>query len=294
MRYAHPVKLREDGMRLVMLVAILGLAAPLLPAPLPPLAAETAPAEFSVAELMQATALDLIFDQFGAAIAASARVGDISTDQVFLSHWQDAAASSFNGAALRSRLAGALEGKFSDGERAALGAFFRSDFGRRITGLERDVARLGAEEQAKAVAKGQQLSAEAGAIRAIQLDELMELTSADIAGAMAAQSMRALLLGLSISHQRGDIEVPWQEIDAQVQAMLPNLIADHTRAQRSLMAYAYRRLGDDELDRYIAFLRTAPAQKLYAVTAHAVGQIVAHSMSSFGETLAARMASVNV
>lgn len=281
-------------MCLVMLVAILGLAAPLLPAPLPPLAAETAPATFSVAELMQATALDLIFDQFGAAIAASARVGDISTDQVFLSHWEAAAASSFNGAALRSRLAGALDGKFSDAERVALGAFFRSAFGRRITGLERDVARLGAGEQAKALAEGQHLSAEAGAIRTIQLDELMELTGAEIAGAMAAQSMRALLLGLSISHQRGDIEVPWQEIDAQVQAMLPNLIADHTRAQRSLMAYAYRRLSDDELDRYIEFLRTAPAQKLYAIAAHAVGQIVAQSMSSFGETLAARMASVNV
>jgi hypothetical protein len=281
-------------MRITMLVAVLGLAVPLLPAPHLPLAAETRLAEFSVAELMQATALDLVFEQFGAAIAASARVSDISTDEVFLSHWEAAAASSFNGSALRSRLAGALEGKFSEAEQAALRQFFRSDFGRRISSLERDVAKLDATAQAFATGQGQHLSATAGAVRSTQLDDLMQLTSAEISGAMAAQSMRALLLGMSISHQRGDIQVPWEEIDAQVQAVLPSLVAEHTRAQRGMMAYAYRSLSDDELDRYIAFLRTEPAQKLYAIAAYAVGQIVARSMSSFGEALAARMASVNV
>jgi hypothetical protein len=281
-------------MRIAMLVAVLGLGLPAFPAAQPPFAAETRLAEFSVAELMQATALDLIFDQFGAAVAASARVSDISTDAIFLSHWEAAAASSFNGAALRSRLAGMLEGKFSEEEQTALGAFFRSDFGRKISGLERDVARLDAEDQAIAIAEGQQLSAEAGALRATQLDDLMELMSAEISGAMAGQSMRALLLGMSISHQRGDIQVPWQDIDDQVRAMMPSLIADHTRAQRGMMAFAYRSLSDDELERYITFLRSEPAQKLYAIAAFAVGQIVARSMSSFGETLAARMASVHV
>ncbi len=281
-------------MRVAMLVALLGLAVPVLPAPPPPLAAQAQVADFSVAELMQATALDLIFDQFGEAIAASARVSDISTDAIFLSHWEAAAASSFNGRALRSRLASALDGKFSADERIALGDFFRSDFGLTISDLERDVARLSAADQSAALAAGEALSDEADTIRSIQLDNLMQLMSAEISGAMASQSMRALLLGMSVSHQRGDIEVPWQEIDAQVEAMMPGLLADHARAQRAMMAYAYRGLSDDDLDRYIAFLRTAPAQKLYAMAAFAVGQIVARAMSSFGEALAARMASVNI
>lgn len=281
-------------MRVAMLVAVLGLAVPVLPAPPPPVAAETQVADFSVAELMQATALDLIFDQFGEAIATSARVSDISTDEIFLSHWEAAAASSFNGPALRSRLASSLNGKFSADERLALGEFFRSDFGLRISALERAVARLSADDQIAALAEGEALSGEADTVRSTQLDDLMELMSAEISGVMAGQSMRALLLGMSVSHQRGDIEVPWQEIDAQVEAMMPSLIADHTRAQRAMMAYAYRGLSDDDLDHYIEFLRTAPAQKLYAIAAYAVGQIVARSMSSFGETLAARMASVNI
>lgn len=281
-------------MRVAMLVAVLGLAGLAMPAPPPAWAAEATVADFSVHELMRATALDLIFDQFGAAIAASARVSDISTDEIFLSHWEAAAASSFNGAALRTKLASTLDGKFSAEERAALGEFFRSDFGRQISTIERAVAQLSVTDQTTALSEGGTLSDEAGAVRSTQLDDLMELMSAEISGVMAGQSMRALLLGMSVSHQRGDIEVPWQEIDAQVEAMMPSLIADHTRAQRAMMAYAYRNLSDDDLERYIAFLRTPPAQKLYGIAAYAVGQIVARSMSSFGETLAARMASVNI
>jgi hypothetical protein len=281
-------------MRFAMLVAVLGLALPVAATPPRIVAAEERVADFTVTEMMQATALDLVFDQFGAAIAASARVSDISADKVFLSHWEAAAASSFSGPALRSVLARTLDGKLSVEERSEVGVFYRSDFGHRISLLERAVARMSSEEQALALAEGVALSESAGAVRAIQLDDLMELMSAEISGIMAGQSMRALLLGMSVSHQRGDIELPWQEIDAQVEAMMPDLLADHTRAQRATMAYAYRELSDDELDRYIAFLRTEPAQKLYGIAAFAVGRIVTRSMSSFGETLAARLARVNI
>lgn len=281
-------------MRVVILVAALGLAIPALPVSLPAQAAEARVAAFSVSELMQATALDLVFDQFGSAIVASARVSDISNDEVFLSHWEAAAASSFNGPALRAQLASRLDGQFNEDERLALGAFFDSDFGQAITSLEREVARLDADGQSIALAEGQVISTEAGATRSSQLDELMHLMSAEISAAMAGQSIRALLVGMSVTHQRGDIQVPWLEIDAQVEAMLPGLMAEHSEAQRALMAFAYRDLGDDELERYIEFLRTAPARHFYAVAAYAVGQIAARSMSSFGQALAGRMASVAI
>ena len=60
-------------------------------------------------------------------------------------------------------------------ERATLGEFFRSDFGVRISRLEREVARLDAPGQAYGLAAGDQLSTEAGAVRSTQLDDLMEL-----------------------------------------------------------------------------------------------------------------------
>lgn len=259
------------------------------------LAVPSARAEsFPIAEMMRATALDEVFTQFGAGIAASARSEDISADEVFLGHWEATASAIFDAATLRQRLARLLEGRFSLAEQEALAGFFHSEFGEKMTALERDIARLGPEAQATALAEGDRLSTAAGIVRSTQLDDLLQLVGAEISASMVGQSVRAMLVGMSVSHQQGDIEVPWSEIDAQVQAMMPALLADVSRTQRAMMAFAYRDLSDDELGRYIAFLRTEPAQKLYATAAYAVGRIVTDGMARFGEALAARMQSVNI
>lgn len=280
-------------MRVALLVAALALAMPLLPATPPPIAAEARLADVTIAELMQATALDLIFDQFGEVIATSARMGDISTDAIFLSHWESAACSVFNGRQCARGWPRRWTAS-SPPRSAPPSASSSAPISAWPSLPSSAVAQLSAADRTAALAEGAMLSAEAGVVRSAQLDRLMELMSAEISGVMAGQSLRALLLGMSMSQQRGDIQVPWQEIDAQVEAMMPNLIADHSRSQRAMMAYAYRELSDDELDRYIAFLNTAPAQKLYAIAAYAVGQITARSMTSFGEALAVRMASVSI
>jgi hypothetical protein len=250
--------------------------------------------QIAVAELMRATALDQVFTQFAATIAASARAEEISTDEIFIKHWEATANAVFDANDLHRRLALALEGNFSTDEQLVLGEFFHSEFGKRMTLLERDAALLEPAAQVAAIAEGQELVTNASVIRQTQIDALMELVSAEISAAMVGQSVRALLLGLSVSHQQGDIAVPWQEIDTQVAAMMPGLLADVGRTQRAMMAYAYRDLSDDDLDRYIVFLRTPAAQKFYAIAAYAVGRIVADGMSAFGEAFAARMQSVNV
>lgn len=276
------------------LVALALILAPLalpLAAPTP---AQAQSQQIAVAELMRATALDQVFSQFAATIAASARTEEISSDEIFLKHWEATAATVFDADDLHHRLALSLEGKFSVDEKQVLGTFFHSAFGKRMTALERDAALLGPAAQTAAITEGQGLVARASVIRQTQIDALMELVSAEISAAMVGQSVRALLLGLSVSHQQGDVTVPWQEIDTQVEAMMPGLLVDVGRTQRAMMAYAYRDLGDADLDRYIEFLRTPPAQKFYAIAAYAVGRIVADSMSAFGEAFAARMKSVNV
>ena len=57
---------------------------------------------------------------------------------------------------------------------------------------------------------------------------------------------------------------------------------------RSLDLAACRELSDDELDRYIEFLRTDVSQKFYAVLGYSVGAIMEKSMSKFGQELASR------
>lgn len=261
-----------------------------------PAIAQTVPTaeQMAVSDLMRATALDVVFSQFAATIASTARTEEISNDEIFLKHWEATANTVFDAQTLHDRLARALEGKFTAEEQQTLGAFFRSDFGQRMTSLERSAALLGPAGQTAAIASGETLLAKAPVIRSTQVDQLMELVSAEISAAMVGQSLRALLLGLSVSHQEGQIAVPWEEIDTQVQAMMPGLLIDIGHTQRAMMAYAYRDLSDDDLDRYITFLRTPAAQKFYAIAAYAVGRIVADGMADFGEAFAARMKSVNV
>lgn len=280
---------------LVRSIAVVLLA--LAPAAMPDVAIRPAIAQgeqAAVASLMRATALDVVFSQFAATIASSARSEEISSDEIFLKHWEATANAVFDADALHRRLARALEGKLSDEEQAQLSVFFNSDFGKRMTGLERDAALLAPAAQVSAISRGETILAAAPVIRSTQIDQLMELVSAEISAAMVGQSLRALLLGLSVSHQQGQIAVPWEEIDLQVKAMMPGLLIDIGHTQRAMMTYAYRGLSDDELDRYITFLRTPAAQKFYAIAAYAVGRIVAEGMADFGEAFAARMQSVNV
>ncbi|WP_423066468.1 hypothetical protein [Devosia sp. CN2-171] len=280
---------------LVRSVAVLILA--LAPVGLPEFAVRPAIAQSeqaAVATLMRATALDVVFSQFAATIASSARTEEISNDEIFLKHWEATANTVFAADKLHDRLARALEGKLSADEQVVLGAFFRSDFGQRMTALERNAALLAPTAQVAAISSGEKLFGSAPVIRSTQIDQLMELVSAEISAAMVGQSLRALLLGLSVSHQQGQIAVPWEEIDTQVQAMMPGLLLDIGQTQRAMMAYVYRDLSDEDLDRYITFLRTPAAQKFYAIAAYAVGRIVAEGMADFGEAFAARMQSVNV
>ena len=106
--------------------------------------------------------------------------------------------------------------------------------------------------------------------------------------------MRGILIGLSMATQQGDIEVPWEEIELQLDAIMPGLESDIALTQKALMFFAYEQFSEAEIDEYLVFLRTRSAQKLYAVSAYAIGDIVAERMHAFGEALAARLARVNV
>jgi hypothetical protein len=278
-------------MRLSHLVPlVLVLLVPVVPAD-----AEEARLDSSaIAALMQATALNDVFSQFGAGIAAQARLDDISTDQVFLAHWHATADKVLDAETLSRRLSQALSGRISVGEETELNLFFMSPLGRRISVLERDVARLAPAAQREAIYLGQGLVNAVAPDRRKLLDRLMALSSTEISRSMVCQSVRAMLVGLALAHQRAPIELPWADIDAQVAAMQPGLVSELGTEQRALMAYAYRGLTDADLTQYVGFLEKPSARHFYAEAAFAVNQIVSTVMREFGETLAARMASVSI
>ncbi|WP_421758658.1 DUF2059 domain-containing protein [Devosia sp.] len=267
--------------RVLVAFAFMLLAA--LPAPV----AET----ISISEVMRATALDTIFDQFGPTISAAAGDQQISQNRVFLEHWKDTAQRAYDGPAMRDELVAALEAVLTANDREELGGFFRSELGQRISAAEREVALLSSDAQLAVANEGRTLMSSAAKGRLAQLDRI---NTPEMARAFVRQGMRAMLVGLSVAGQRGTIVLPWPAIDAQVEAMMPELTKTALDNQKAMMAYAYRDLSDAELDTYIAFLTGPAASKLTQRASEAADVIVTEATHSFGQALAAKMSGVGV
>lgn len=280
------------------IVLAIALASATLPAvAVTPVVAPSDAAEtMTTQELMQATALDKIFDTYAETIAGSPAAQGAPLPKAFLAAWEETALDVFRANLLHAELARSLEGKLTGSELTQLAAFFRSKFGKRITEIESVLPQLSTEEQLAAVEEGVAIieGMAPGAKRDRQISEIMDLVSAEISRSMVGEAMRAMLVSMSVSGATGDIEVPWDEIDAQLAQILPGVEAEVLNTQRALMAYAYRGLSDDELETYIQFLRTEVSQKFYAVVGRGVGAIMTKSMSRFGEQLAHRLNQVNV
>jgi hypothetical protein len=281
-------------LRPLALAACFAFGALVAPAALLPAAAQSEPLLLTTEELMQATALDEVFTQFGPVIEAAPRDQNVPMPSAMQAVWHEAAQSVFVADAMHKSLAQTLEGRFSEEDIAAFAAFFRSPFGIQISRIERDVTVLGPESQVVARDEGLKLVAMETPRRHAQVDEMLKLVSAELATAMVSESIRGMMIGMAMTERRGDIEVPWQEIDAAVQAMMPAIVADVEITQRAMMFYAYRGLSDDELEQYLEFLRTDAAQRLYAVAAYAVGEIIAERMRTFGETIATMLRRIDV
>ena len=262
----------------------------------PALAPIQATETMTIEELMTAAALDQLFSSFAETIARSPEAQGIPVPATFLTAWKQTATEVFVAAEMHDALAAAFEGKFTDAEMAELATFFRSDFGKRISGVESDVQELSAEDQLAARDEGVALLEEmpADARRSKQIDEILELVSAEVGRAMLGQAMRAMLMSMSVAGATGDIVVPWEEIDAQLAQILPGVEAEVAVTQRAIMAYAYQNISDDDMDAYLAFLRTDASRKFYSVLGFSVGAIMEKTMSKFGQQLAQRLNQVNV
>jgi len=285
-----------------MFVRALAIALCLAAAPLPALAATPAPspaetvAPMTTGELMAATALDQLFSSFAETIAASPEQQGLPLPEGFARTWKETSFAVFKAHEMHAALARAFADRFDAAEMTELAAFYRSDFGKHVSAIEAAIQVMSVDEQLAARDEGFAVldAADPESRRIKQIDEIMVLVSAEVGRTMLGQAMRAMMVSMAMSGASGDIEVPWSEIDAQLAMMLPGLEQEVAATQRALMAYAYNDLSDDELERYIEFLRTDVSKKFYAVLGYSVGIIMENAMSRFGQELAARLNRVNV
>lgn len=259
----------------------------LLVAALPAAAAEPA----STA-LMRQIGFDRLFRDFGNMLAASPGRSGVG-DERFRGIWEKCASAAFGREELNRRLEESLAAGLSEEEIAGIGAFLASPVGQKLAGLERATREIAPDRQIETLAKGKTLYFALPEARRLRYDEVMELSGADVGIAMLGESLRGMALGLHLS-AKGDIELSWDEIDAEVTAKLAGLKESLVDATRSTLAYTYAGLSDDELAAYLDFLRAPATRKFYSTVTAAIGTIIEETMFDIGQDVAARLGAVSV
>jgi hypothetical protein len=256
---------------------------------LPAAAAERAPTSSSI---MHSMGLDQLFAQFGRNMALSPRRQGV-TDERFLDAWESVASDAFARSELNARLRTTLSRGLEPAELARIEDFLRSPFGSRVTQLEQAVQALPAERQIAAVAKGQTLYLSTSETRRELFEELLDLSGAEVTFAMLGESIRGMAVGLHLV-SKGDLDIPWEEIDAGVQRQLAGMRQSLAEAIRGTVALTYDELSDAELEAYVEFLRSPATRKFYAVTSVTIGAVIRETMFTLGEDVALRLQRVDI
>jgi hypothetical protein len=265
-----------------------GAAAELVASAVAPAGIEAAAADGLVARYGFAE----MFAGFGDSLAAGPRLGGVD-DARFLAAWEPAARTAFGGPALAGRVSAALGAALAPGDVATIEGFLDSPLGRRIGALERSAQSGPPDGRIALIAKGQTVWMTLPQARRDRLEEVLALTGSSLTVDILAQSMRGMAMGLHLANA-GDLEVSWDEVDAEVDRQLAGMTATLRDANRAVAAFTYATLPDAELDAYLGFLRADPARRFYAAATLAVGAAVRDTMSALAETVAARLRRVGV
>jgi hypothetical protein len=248
----------------IAVIALLALAGPVLGQT----AGETPSAEAPVSRLGDALQLDALFEVLrdeGLANGAELQA-DMFPGGGGLA-WESSVAGLYDLPALRARFDTALGAALDDEPEimAEITAFFASDLGRRIVGLEIEARRAfldtAAEEAARVAADRRRMGREA---RAEQIDRFIatgDLLEMNVAGALTGNL--AFLSGMNETGINGVI-VPQQELMAQVWDQEEQIRSDTESWLHAYLGLAYAPLTDAELDAYIAFWETPAGQRLNA------------------------------
>lgn len=248
---------------------------------------------FDAAAVLRSAGYGDIFSSFGQAIVSSPRQQGV-TDERFLRAWEGDVSAAFGSATLNEELAARLGGTLAPTELDGIADFLGSPFGLRVAALEHEAQAVPPDEQLAVLAKGQMLYWRISETRRVQFDELMRLSGMEVSFAILSETLRAAAVSLHMAQDKGDLDVPWEEIDAGVGARLTGMRERLVEATRATFAYTYEALTDDELEAYLVFLREPAAQRFYGTATLAVGEIIHRTMLALGKSVAARLNAVHI
>jgi hypothetical protein len=259
-----PTVLARLGRPLALALA-LGVGA-LIPAPAPAQTTET-PAAAEVAALAEALRLD---DLFAVLRDEGVEHGRTLEADMFPSGggpgWADDLSRLYDADRLRAVFLATLEGELrGDPALADILAFFTSDLGRRVVGLEIDARRAfiadEVEDAARVAADRRRMERDP---RARQIDRFIEagdLLEMNVAGALSGNL--AFLSGMNESGVYGQ-GLPQDQLMEDVWGQEAQIRDDTRSWLQAYLGLAYETLSEDELDRYIAFWESDAGARLNA------------------------------
>ncbi len=265
-------------LRHLLLVSCLGFAAPLLAQSTDSEPAETlAPADMSVAALSQALQLDALF---GALRDEGLDYGKTLEADMFPGgggpQWSAAVASIYEPAPLLARFEAALEAELGADPDALSGilAFFSTDLGKRVVGLEIEARRAfvdtATEEAARVAADNRRSDRDPKVALLERFIKAGDLVEMNVAGALSGNL--AFLTGMSETGVYGEA-MPADELMSDVWSQEDQIRDDTTSWLYAYLGLAYDPLTEAELQTYVDFMESPEGKRLNAALFTAFDQV---------------------
>ena len=266
----------------LVLVALLGLALPL--------AAETVveqpQREVSVDQLGEVMQLDALFDVLREEGLA---YGDTLEADMFPSgggaEWRQAVSDIYDVTGLRDRFDAAMKEALGDDPAVLteIAAFFGSDLGQRIVGLEIEARRVfldPAGEEAAQVAADDAAAASNPKVALIRrMIEASDLVELNVAGSMTGNL--AFMTGMAGTGAYGR-DMPQEQILSDIWAQEDRVRADTSTWLYAYLGLAYASLSEAELETYVAFWESPAGKQLNAALFTAFDQVFRPVSSDLG------------
>jgi hypothetical protein len=190
--------------------------------------------------------------------------------------WREAVNAIYDTTALHTAFVAALEAELGQDPEtlAAILAFYGTDLGQRVVGLEIDARKafldVASEEAARVAADDRQLSRDPRAKLIDHFIEAGDMIEMNVAGALSGNL--AFMTGMSETGAYGPA-LPAEDLMADVWGQEGQIRADTTSWLRAYLGLAYDPLTDTELADYTAFMESPAGQRLNAALFTAFDQV---------------------
>jgi len=231
-------------------------------------------------DLVKESGLDLVFQGFAEQMKDAALQSEISSNAKLKSAWIRAADEVISQDHLEATMRAEFATMLNDSERAEIYQFLDTPFGKRVAELERQA--MEPSLRPNMLTEGQDLLSSLSKRRAALLVGILDSSGGrQTSVAMAMNVTVAMLNGMKIGGFFPE-SVDDDTLNRVIRQQKPKIEATVDAQLPAAMAFIYRQLTDEELDRYLSFLSTKASLARNDKIILAIDRVVSAAVTAFG------------